>query len=72
MCYSALECLPESTGPPQQQEEDPDTQNLSLARCPSHSDIHLEFPLLHVNQMSQQSASYLDNLYQWTLGPAYL
>lgn len=34
MCSSALECLPESTASPWQQEADPDTQSLSLARCP--------------------------------------
>lgn len=34
MCSSALERLPESTASPRQQEADPDTQSLSLARCP--------------------------------------
>lgn len=62
MCYSALERLPESTAPPQQQEADPDKQ-LVLGEVSINSDIHSEFTLLHVNQMAQHSASCLDILY---------
>lgn len=62
MCSSALECLPEATAPPQQQEADPDTE-LVLGEWPSPSDIDSELALLHVTQMAQHSASRLDILY---------